>query len=660
MAVTTGQTNQGQQEQNFSTNTSSAGLGAGSMHSSSTAPTGDIFDFAQGLHSLPVAGTVGGQAIRDFMKVWDEMEKRDTGWEMQLLSLDNTRETGWFASAVVAVVWTKDDAARNGGVPTKAAVYPMLLAATEKRPLSSFMVKIRDLEYPVTEVASMAMNDQMQARITELVLDHFGKSVALINVPGMVVHKEVDLTKAEQVRPLIENAARACVTGIAQTMPRFTDADLSKLSPGSVQSLKIESNSQPLFDITGMPIRRDFTMTFSDRNTARQQQSASDRRSLHDVNGQETVWAQMSCFFDLTYSPVPTQLYGTTMDPYAQTRVFVPRAIVTDIDHKQLATVASTMLMLATTTALAQPQVWFGLMYQRAKNYSMHLDGKGKDKFDPTDLGVLNTIARAVGINGEYPPYDLKSNDVSPEEFVKFVEKIMVPQMHIAIDVPHAGPKSFFQGIISSAANNDIEALQALVGHLDKLTGGMFSKRYLNGETKKLTAEMFFSETNNTTPAGYAWQKGPDDHLTKVDLRQVDYLYVANKFKNDPTTLKKWSQSFLVGELEVAKRLGQRMDVLNACFTNVVVNGYYERHTFRADMLVALFGCMIELKVRPELRYIDPLRDAASGENAPAFVRQTGLQQGMLAGGGFTSVGGATVSGLGTGGLGGGGLGRWG
>ncbi|MGZ7259884.1 hypothetical protein ACXWO8_10135, partial [Streptococcus pyogenes] len=76
-------------------------------------------------------------------------------------------------------------------------------------------------------------------------------------VPGMLVHKEIDLTKADQVRPIIENAARACVTGIAQTMPRFTDVDLSKLAPGSVQSLKVETNNQPLFDITGMPIRRD-------------------------------------------------------------------------------------------------------------------------------------------------------------------------------------------------------------------------------------------------------------------------------------------------------------------------------------------------------------------------------------------------------------------
>lgn len=653
MAVQTGQT-PGQPE-NFSTNTSAAASAAGSTMNNA-ASSSSVFDFTQGLHSLPVSSDTGGQAIRDFKKVWEEMQKQDTAWEMQLLALDNTREPGWFASTVIALVWAKEDASRNGGTPVKVAAYPMLLANTEKRSLTTYMVKIRDLEFPVNEVASMAMNDQFIARVNELVTEHFGKVVNVINVPGMVVHKEIDLTKPEQVRPLIANAARAGVTAIAQTMPSFVDANLSKLAPGSVQTMKIESTSQSGFDITGMPIRRDFTLTFSDRQNNRQQQTAADRRSLNDVTGQETVWASMGGFIDLVFNPVNRDVFSGG-DPNALTRVFVPRTVVTEINHAQLATVASTMMMLALTTCLAAPHVWLGLLYQRSKNHSIHTEGRGKDKaIDPTDLGVLNVMARAYMAGNEAHPFDLKSNDVTVDDFVKYAEKVFVPQMHIAIDVPHAGPQSFFQGIISAAANNDRNALMALVGHMDKLTGGKFSKNYLNGDTSKLTAEMFFSETNNTTPAGYAYQKGPDDNMVKVDLRQVDYLYVANRFKNDPAVLKKWSQSFLVGEIDVAKRLGQRMDVLNSVFTNVVVNGYYERHTFRADMLVALFNCMIDLGVRPELKYIDPLRDASSGENAPAFVRQQGLQQGMLASGGFTQAGGLTGS---SGGLGTGGLGRW-
>ncbi len=658
MAVQTGQT-QGQAS-SFATNTGAAGQASETLNSSSTGGNGGLFDFTQGLHSLPVSATVGGQSIRDFQKVWDEMQKADTAWDMVLLNLDRTNEPGWFASAIVAVVWAKEEAARSNGNPIKVAVYPMLLANTEKRQLSSFMVKINDLEYPVNEVPSMAMNEQFTTRINEMVADHFGKPVSIINVPGMVVHKEVDLTKADQVRPLIENAARAGVTAIAQTMPNFVDANLSKLQPGSVQTMKIESNAQPRYDITGMPIRSDFLMTFSDRQPGNRQQTAADRRSLNDVSGQETVWASMSAFIDLVYNPVPQAMFAHGMDPAAQTRVFVPRTVVTDIHHNQLATVASTMMMLATTTALAAPQVWLGQLYQRMKNYSIHLEGKGKDKFDPTDIGVLNTIARAFQMNGEAAHFDLKSNDVTTDVFVDFAQKVFVPQMHVAVDVPHAGPQSFFMGLISAAANNDRNALLAFVGYMDKLTGGLFTKRFLNGDISKLSAATFFSETNNTTPAGYAYQKGPDDNLVKVDLRQVDYLYVANRFKNDPTTLKKWAQSFLVGEVDAAKRLGQRMDVLNACFTNVTVNGYFERHTFRADFLVSLFNCMVELGIKPELKYIDPLRDASSGENAPAFVRTQGLQQGMLSSGGFTAAGGLSSSGLGSGGLGNGGLGRWG
>lgn len=644
--------------ENFTTNNQSAAPAAGD-NMNQTAQGGNIFDFAQGLHSLPVSATVGGQAIQDFLKVWKEMQKADTAWEMQIVTLDNAREPGWFASGVVALIWAKEDAARNSGTPGKVAVYPMLLASTEKRQLSSFMVKIRDLEYPVIEVASMAMNDQYIQRINEIVVEHFGRAVSIINVPGMVVHKEIDLTKPELVRPLIENAARAGVTAIAQTMSSFVDANLSKLAPGSIQTMKVENTNQANYDITGMPIRRDFLMTFSDRQSGGQQSKAVDRRSLNDVSGQETVWASMGCFIDLVYNPVNRDVFSHT-DAAASSRVFVPRAVITEINHAQLATVASTMMMLATSTCLASPHVWLGLLYQRAKNHSIHLEGRGKDKFDPTDMGILNVMARAFLVGNEAPPYDLKSNEVSIDDFVRFAQKVFVPQMHIAIDVPHAGPQSFFQGIISAAASNDHAALQALVGHMDKLTGGLFSKSYLNGDTTKLSADMFFSEMHNTTPAGYAYQKGPDDSMVKVDLRQVDYLYVANKFKNDPTTLKKWSQSFLVGEVDVAKRLGQRMDVLNACFTNVVVNGYYERHTFRADMLVALLNCMVKLNVRPEMKFIDPLRDAAGDENAPAFVRQPGLQQGMLNSGSFTQAGGLGGAGLGGGGLGNGGLGRWG
>lgn len=657
MAVQTGPT---QGSENFSTNQSTATGTAGASMNASSGNSNSVFDFSQGLHSLPVSATVGGQAVRDFMKVWEEMPKQDTAWEMQILTLDNSRETGWFASSVIALVWAKDDAARNGGVPAKVAVYPMLLATTEKRALTSFMVKIRELEYPVNEVASMAMNDQYIARINELVAEHFGRTVSTINVPGMVVPKEVDLTKADQVRPIVANAARAGATAIAQTLATFVDANLSKLAPGSVQTLKIEATQQPSYDITGMPVRRDFVMTFSDRQASRQSQSPADRRSLNDVYGQENVWASMGCYIDVVHNPVARDVF-THNDPNAQSRVFVPRAVVTEINHHQLATVASTMMMIAMTTALATPNVWLGLLYQRSKNYSVHLENRGKGKaIDPTNLGILNLMARAYLADGQAAPYDLKSNDVSVDDFVRYCEKIFVPQIHVAIDVPHAGPQSFFQGIISAAANNEPQALRALVGHMDKLTGGLFSKRYLNGDTSKLSADLFFSETNNTKPAGYAYQKGPDDTLVKVDLRQVDFLYVANHFHNNPETIKKWSQSFLVGEIDVAKRLGQRMDVLNACFTNVVVNGYYEQHTFRSDMLMQLLNCMIELNVRPELKYIDPLRDASSGDNAPAFVRQQGLQQGMLSSGGFAQAGGLGGNGLGGGGLGTAGLGRWG
>lgn len=656
MAVQTG-TNQN--PDSFATNGSPATSGGSTLNNDTAASGAGLFDFAQGLHSLPVSGAIGGQSILDFLKIWEEMKKNDGGWDMALLNIDRANEPGWFASAVIAVVWSKEDASRSNGAPLRVAAYPMLLAGTEKRQLTSFMVKLNDLEYPVTEVPSMAMNDQFMQRVNELVSEHFSRPVAIINVPGMVVHKEVDLTKSEQVRPLITNAARAGVTAIAQTIPQFVDADLSKLAPGSIQTMKIEANTQARYDITGMPIRSDILMTFSNRQASTQQRTPADRRSLHDVAGQETVWAQMSAYIDLVYNPTQQAMFTHGVDASAHSRVFVPRTVITDISHHQLATVASTFMMLATSTALASPHVWLGQLYQRSKNYGIHLEGKGKDKFDPTDLGILNVMARAFTINGEAHPYDLKSNDVTTDDFVKYAEKVFVPQMHVAVAVPHAGPQSFFMGIISAAANGDPAALKALVGHLDKLTGNLFSKRYLAASNGKLSAEMFFSEVNNTCPAGYAYQKGPDDNLVKVDLRQVDYLYVANRFKNDPVTLKKWAQSFLVGEVDAAKRLGQRMDVLNACFTNVVVNGYYEMHTFRADALVALFNCMVELGVKPELKFIDPLRDASSGENAPAFVRQQGMQQNMLSNGGFSPVGGIQSVGLGSGGLGNGGLGRW-
>lgn len=663
MAVQTGQP-QGQSpiDNGFSTNPGAKQNDTLNNAGGST-DGGGLFDFGQGLHALPVTSTQGGQSIRDIMKVWEEMEKRDVVWDMTLVALDNTQETGWFASSAVALVWNKAEAAANGGVPNKVAVYPMLLAGTEKRPLSSFTVKLRDLEYPVQEVASMAMNDQYKERITQLVTEHFGgKAINILHVPGMVVHKEVDLTKPDQVRPLIENAARAGVTAIAQSIPKFTDVDLSRLAAGSTQVMKIEMVTQPLFDITGQPIRRDFDMTFSDRAGKAQQQTVSERRSLNDVGAIETNWARMSLFLDLSYMPPSApQVYASHMDQSAQHRVFVPRAIVTDIHHYQLATVASTMLMLAQTVALAQPNIWFGLFWQRMKNHNLHFGGDSKSKVeDPTDLGTLNLVARAIGDGkGNFGPVDLKSNDIRPEDFISFAQKVLVPQIHVAIDVPHAGPRSFFMGIISAAANGDPVALRALVGHMDKLTGGLFSQRYLKGDSTNVSVGQFFSEVNNTTPGGYAFVKGPDGAPQKVDLRTVDYLYVLNKFKNDPTTVKKWSQSFLVGELEVAKRLGQRMDVLSACFTNVNVNSYYERHTFRSDMLMALFNCMLELKVRPELKYMDPLRDAAGDENAPAFVRQQGLQANGLTAG-FQQPGGGMTGGLGTGGLAGGGLGRWG
>lgn len=619
MSINTGRTasapQAAQASAGYDTNNSGS-LGGGNMNNNPG--KGGLFDFTESLQ-LPVSSTDGAKAIADFKETYEKIREDNSIWITKLLVLDNTNETNWRYSTVAIAVTS----ARN---PTSVALYPMTLASTASAPLEPFTQRVGDLEFKMDSVPAMAMDDNWRHRLEDLAQEAFpdvsGDQITII--AGMVVPEDRDLTNIREVRTLVKNAVLACVTLLVEVLPGFTDVDLTLLSPDVTPIMRLESTPNAnKVDIVGAPVRQDFAMTFSARKTNQPQQEKNNH-SLNELNTGDTTWGSMSAYLDISYAPATNSLYSA--DPTLRTRLLGARAIITDIDQKKLSTAASTALMLVMSTCLAAQNVWHGLFYNRMKEFqNKHPDAV----IDPTDVGLLNMITKTIMVQGSNEPEPVVLLDATGDLqlFVDFMNRSFHEEVHVAIDVPHTGPTSWFIGLYSAMANGDQAAMHEFVRAMDKVTGGSFSRTYFQNYTPQmqLQVNMFFSEVNNVFHMGHYTAKSPDGEPEVRDLRTIDFNYVfARLGRNDPAVMQKWSQSWLVGN-DLAIRLAGRMDIYEACVNKPVVTGYGSRHTLRSELLVAMWNCVTETGLVPELKYVDPLQGASAGLNAPAYMTTSGL-----------------------------------
>lgn len=637
--------------QNFTANAAAAGMTAGINHSATAAQAGgdDMWSFIDAGLQVPVERRAGGADVRTMMGLFAKITAESPaagGFVVDSLAIDNTVETGWHYSALVVTVAQK--------ATNTVAFYPLLLESTSKGALAAETRDVGMNTYQVMHVPSDGLDTEYSRRIVKAVAEAF-PDFKLLNANGMVVPDTVAADNEDQAREILYNATRACVTAVVESNPAFTDVNLTRRLDNTFQNVNIVISKNDALDIVGMPVRQDVVVSLTARQKQEQQTQQNQQnapRSINSVGGSESLVGTVSGFYDISFAPQSATPGGQFMqNPLDRTRQFVPRYIVTAINQPKLATLASTLLMLYTTTCLTDVSTWQSVFFQRMKDHRLEVGGKDKG-VDPTDIGILNLVSNVLNVPADKSaePYDLKSNAVTAGEFVNYMYQVFVPDCSIAIDVPRCGPQSWYLNVLSGAAQGNAGAMHEIVRAADKLTGNRFSAHFFAGtqvgQAPILDVGGFFSETNNTVHNGY-FNKQTTDGVEKRDLRAVDYLYVLNRYGKMDKTALDWATTFLIDRTNPFQRMARRKEIIEATVGGkVVFTGFSERHTFSKRFITALLLSCVEAGLKPNFQYNNPLAGANANLAKPGYLDNGLLGAGMLnqgfsTGGGQGTTGGA-------------------
>ncbi len=639
MAYTSNTATAAQQAASESTAPVGQGVNLNQAGPSPQSPSNE-WDWATEGLALPVTLASTSEVVSKLEAALALIIKPVANQEVRLLSIDNTVETNWRYSVAVFCV-------HRPGV-NWLSYYPMLIEATEARPLEGRAVRLgqSDRQVTVMPVPSDALDAAYVGRIEELLAANYPGAQAL-HVQGTSIPKTVNFDDVDTLKRILLLAARSCVTQLAEIDPSFVDNNLSTLrrrdgsSAPTVSRMAVTSGSVngDVRNTVGLPIRQDIELTLvavqPQTDSVQGQTQIAQAHSLNGTGATEERIGKVSAYLDVRMLPSMPNLYN--QDPMALTRRFVPELVITGVELSKLATTASLMMMVGQMTALAEPRVWHSVMYQRT------IAGRADYRnaaFDPTDIGVLNYVSN---IAREATPsiYDLKSSNIGPAEFIDYVNRVFTQGLAISIDVPRLAPQAAYMNVLSNCAYGKKESLDFLLSSLNKLTGGNFSRVFFaqTGGVGSLTSEMVFSEANNSIYNGYYSQK-IGDVTRDVDLRHVDTIALLARFgQQNPEMVTKWAQSYMVKHIDPAIRMANKREVIDA-YTNdsATITGISERHTFRTEFLKAIVECNIQNGFTPVLEFRDPLAGADTGLHAPAFM-QNGLWQGGVAGA-FASNGG--------------------
>lgn len=601
--------------------------------------SGGLFSWADDLIDIPLSIQGTSEAAAKLIAAMDEIKKNNdtSGLNIKLLVIDNQVETMWrYSAAVVCVETTRKFVGQveQKDLPKSVAFYPMLLEATENKPLEERVVRVGNSPQGVVvkPVPSNGLDAVYLQRIEEEVRKSF-PGYAILYVPGLVVGREVDFESGDQLKRVIGHAVRSCVYQTAEITPGFVDINLSRFKSESIAlNLNVRGpNQADPINAVNRPVRQDFTMDLMAEFKAQNQHQESQLAQAHQINGSAaaaTRLGRLSAYLDTRLLPPVGFQYGNT-DPFALTRRFVSEVVITSVDSAKMSTVASMFLMIAQATIMGSRYIREGVMYQLMRSGQIEFKGA---PFNPTDIGFLDLVSDWKR-TGQPAPWDLETATSTPKDFIDYVNAVFLPTVAISIDVPRLGPQSAYMNILSQCARGDATALAFLMSSLDKLSNGRFSQVWQQKKGRNtLTVEDVFSECNNTIYTGHFPQKVGDTNRM-VDLRHIDTTAVIARFgKQDRTMIDKWAQSFIVQGTDPAVRMELKRDVINA-YTNdsAVITDMADRHSFNTEFLTTIVQCNVENHFNPVLRFNNPLAGANTGLVNPRFM-QGGLFADAIAG----------------------------
>ena len=421
---------------------------------------------------------------------------------------------------------------------------------------------IGGVRYEITRTPADAMDEKYITQATSAVADALRVSAdSVVITDGTLVPNEFDVTNDAHVGELIKNTFNALTAENGIRVTGYKGMNIAQLLSDNRNgkffiNLFFNGDETNFFDQTSMPVRQDICIALSYKVGGNQ-----NNKSINQ--GLET-YEIVKTYGYIDFEFVGPQVINGILQP----QKFVPNFIITHIESVVAPTPDILMLAVASVLALNDDLNW--MQSFRSKQV-------GKNEVDYGDIGGLNVEGNIENNPTGYGKrYDTKSKTFTVVELNKLIQTLVRPSLMVSIDVPKAGPETWYTSVLRYIKfNNDRGAYERVSDSIATLTNGV----YQHGNVA------MFTEISNKIHGGfYKTKDGVKDvrHLSSY-LSLANYVTDTNQ---SPALISQYTNTLynhgIPAELRAAERRKYIDDMSNK---TAVFKQYYDRLTFSAAFL---------------------------------------------------------------------------
>ena len=486
----------------------------------------------------PIGRGIGNEAYNALKTQLIEIYKEShPNFKMSVIDLDNVKNEDFRYSSLVVALQRKD----KEGMKLGASYYLMLLEGTGE-PMTPTTEPIGNQHIEIWHVASEAIDKTLLDAAKDAV-DKIFPATANVNcyVGGMVVPTDFNPEDKNAVHGLALNAGLAVSNDVYYRDPNSQDINLGVMKRDSSLTIDHQFGRTTLRNQVGDAIRSDFRVRLVSKKTG------TTNVSYNSGDREKTI-SNVSGYIDLLYAPDPSrrninpfvvgQVYANN-DP-TKNQIYTPIMVITDLENNMAYTPASVLLAIVTALTMGVNMNWIQV-YRPV--------GGDTATVDMNNVGALNIEANVHNEAGGFgTKFDTKSPDVDLPVLGSYISALVRPGLFAAIDVPDAGPQSWFLSIFVAAMKGSRAAYQALYNAANCLTNGAFGNKFTNGDA-------MFVDTNNRIHMGHWF----DRRQQKRDIRDFDNLANMNlQGESNPTAIRDFTDTWLRTDFPLSQRLAAR------------------------------------------------------------------------------------------------------
>lgn len=513
----------------------------------------------------PMGWSPASEVLTKLTKSLDEKYQNiSSDAEIRVLPMDLNNNPRLRLSLIVVCMTRKGD-------PQAGVGYHTLILEGSAEPFQDRLLNIGGQQVADMIVAGDAYDNNLNGIVREEVKRVYGDNVYLVDGSAAVVPRDFDVNDNGLVHTLAVNSIYACNTYMKISDKSFPDINLAGAENDTTLTARVQFNNinnNTTQDAVGLPVRNDIEVTLTAGDTQQNNQNPLGSRPV-------TI-SKVGGFLDLVWDPLAPQgqnFFGMQA-PQAQnqpTQLWQPNLVLTTLSAADLQSPPMQLLALINAMSLVSNNAWVGAF--RPKSFAA-------GGVDYHDIGAIGY--ELLPENGSQFGKKIETHTdkfLASGEFFALMRLAIRTDLLVSIDVPECGASTWQNDLFGAAGAGSAQAQADLIKAANQLTNGKFDS-FWNQSMGAIA-----SDAGNRIHLGYYI----DQNGVKRDLREIDYLFIANMFGDrDPNLIRKWSDTFTDTTIPLEKRLDDRRQILENMLSNVVFTGFARRVTLSSDFLMAL------------------------------------------------------------------------